>query len=130
MRPKRVRQVDSEQKARLDGWKYEKTVRTAEEHPVLETEPVFERPFEAWTSSDFIRETTFGVTGKHTFHAQENLEILREYLNRSINASPSKVGDAAGEREAGKLRGQLRIRLYRSCEANQVQISGCILEVH
>jgi hypothetical protein len=43
-----------------------------------------ENDFDNWTASDFAREITFQITGNRTFHAQENLEILRAFLNRFI----------------------------------------------
>lgn len=79
------RPLTPNQKQKLDSWKYEKTLRRQDEHPILETEPVSERRRNEWTSSDYVREITFQITGKHTFHAQENMELLREFLNKSIN---------------------------------------------
>jgi serine/threonine protein kinase len=78
------RNLSAAKKRELDSWKYEKTIRRKEEYPVLDSEPVFERPRHKWTSSDYVREITFHITGKHTFHAQENLEILRSHFNELI----------------------------------------------
>lgn len=77
--------IDRARKHELNYWKYEKKERTKKEYPILDSKPIFDRPKHKWTSSDYAREITFQTTGKHTFHAQENLEILREFLNNSVN---------------------------------------------
>lgn len=78
------RYIDTARKHELDYWKYEKKERTKKEFPLLDFQPTSARPKHKWTSFDYVREITFQVTGKHTFHAQENLELLREHLNRLI----------------------------------------------
>lgn len=69
-----------------ENWKYQKTARTMSEHPVSDAPSVSDRPRSKWTSSDELRQITFEVTGLHTFHAQENLEILRKHLNEQIDS--------------------------------------------
>lgn len=64
--------------------KYRKTLRTEKEYPILDSKPIFERPSTKWSSSDLIRQITYEITGLHTFHAQENIVILREFLNEFI----------------------------------------------
>lgn len=76
--------ISPAKKRELDSWKYTKKQRTKEEYPILDSVPTSDRPTAKWTSSDNVREITFQITGKHTFHAQENLEILREFINNSI----------------------------------------------
>jgi hypothetical protein len=76
--------ISPAKKRELDSWKYEKSIRTKDEYPIINTTPTSDRPIHKWKSSDYVREITFQITGKHTFHAQENLEILRECLNEKI----------------------------------------------
>lgn len=68
----------------LDSWQYEKTVRTKSEHPISTSSKTSDKPFEEWTASDFVRNVTYQITGSHTFHAQECLELLRNYVNSFI----------------------------------------------
>lgn len=70
--------------------KYRKTFRTQKEYPILNSKPTFKRPLAKWTSSDFITLITYDITGLHTFHAQENIVILREFLNEFIITRESK----------------------------------------
>ncbi len=68
----------------LDSWTYQKTVRTQSEHPISTSPQTSSRHYSEWTASDFVREITFQVTGHHTHHAQECLELMRHFLNQFI----------------------------------------------
>lgn len=78
-------ETEIKRRSRLDPsneeWEYRKTQRIQSEHPVSSSPVMSERIRSEWTSSDFLREITFQITGNHTFHAAENLEILRHFLN-------------------------------------------------
>lgn len=73
-----------------DEWVYQKTKRTESAHPELTSANTSTRPISKWTSSDYVRQITFEITGKHTFHAQENLEILRKFLNGRMSRGKFK----------------------------------------
>jgi len=64
--------------------KFNKTQNTNQEFPIFHPEGVFEKPLNDWTHSEIIRLITFQITGMHTHHAQENLVILREFVNNFL----------------------------------------------
>lgn len=70
----------------INSWNYKKTDRTRSEHPISTSTETSSRHFSEWTSSDFVREITFQVTGHHTHHAQECLELMRHFLNQFIGS--------------------------------------------
>jgi hypothetical protein len=70
---------------RLNSWKYERTAGTEIEYPISNSPNTSGRPEAEWTSSDFVREICYELTGTHTFHAQDNLEIIRHFINEHIH---------------------------------------------
>ncbi len=63
--------------------KFKITHRTSIRYPILDSAPIFEISKDNWTSSEYIRFITYSITGFHTFHATDNLVILREFLNQT-----------------------------------------------
>jgi hypothetical protein len=74
---------------KLENWTWEKTPRTSETFPILKTEPKL-RPMKNRTSSDWITKLTWEITGTHTKHSQENLEILRNHFNKTLKLIGTK----------------------------------------
>lgn len=81
-----MKRKSSERESRLllSKWKYQKTKRTESVHAIVNTPQISDKPRSQWKSSQLVREITYHITGRHTYHAQENLELLRKFLNRSI----------------------------------------------
>lgn len=75
----------------LDSWTYVKSARTKDLYPVLDSKPSNGRAYDSWTSSDYVRDITYQMTGYQTFHAQENLELLRFFLNLFIASETKKL---------------------------------------
>lgn len=73
--------------------KFNKTERTKEEHPILNSQPEFKKKLKDWKASEYTRKITFEITGLHTYHAQENLVILKEYINEFIIDKGNKIID-------------------------------------
>lgn len=63
---------------------FRRTKNTKDFHEVRNTAPVFERAESDFTSSEHVRRITFEISGWQTFHAQHNLEILRDYVNEQL----------------------------------------------
>jgi hypothetical protein len=61
--------------------KFKKTQRTEDELPILNSEPTYKGRDNRWSAADEIRKITYEITGVHTYHAQENVVILREFFN-------------------------------------------------
>ncbi|MBK9153961.1 MAG: hypothetical protein IPM25_07045 [Chloracidobacterium sp.] len=64
--------------------KFVKTANTRDHFPIYFPCHLFDQNVEEWTGSDFIRLITFQITGMYTFHAQENVIILQEYINEFL----------------------------------------------
>ncbi len=70
---------------------YEKTPNTNEMFPIYFPALIFEEELAEWTHDHYIRLITWEITGLYTKHAQENLVILREYLNQFVLGTEARI---------------------------------------